>query len=127
MQPPRRESCVKNAKKERGGEGRTNRSKPSPLGRGVRDAMRLAEFFRWENILPDEGLQAAGTALRDVLLCKIPHQSPTAPASPSGKPKRRTNPVGVGASMTRLCLSLSLPQALTRQLPRQEEPMLVCA
>ena len=75
----------------------------------------------------DEGLQAAGTALCDVLLCKVPHQSPTAPASPPGKPKRRTNPVGVGASMTRLCLSLSLPQALTRQLPRQEEPMLVCA
>ena len=25
--------------------------KPSPLGRGVRDALRLAEFSRWENIL----------------------------------------------------------------------------
>ena len=49
-------------------------SKPSPLGRGVRDAMRLA----------DEGMQAAGTAWCDVLLCTIPHQSPTAPASPKG-------------------------------------------
>ena len=51
--------------------------KPSPVGRGVRDAKRLAEFSRWENILPDEGMQAAGTAWCDILLCTIPHQSLT--------------------------------------------------
>ena len=66
-------------------------SKPSPVGRGVRDAKRLAEFSRWENILPDEGLQAVGTALCIALLTSIPHQALRA-SFPQGKPKRRIDP-----------------------------------
>ena len=38
---------------------------------------RLRMFSRWENILPDEGMRAVGTAWCDVLLSSIPHQSPT--------------------------------------------------
>ena len=55
------------------------------------------EWFRGLQSLPlwgrgtalavDEGMQVAGTALCDVLLCAIPHQSPTATASPKGSLK----------------------------------------
>ena len=57
--------------------------KPSPLG-------------KVSTKLTDEGLQAVGTAWCNILLCTIPHQSPTAPASPPGKPKRTpTLPNGI--------------------------------
>ena len=49
----------------------------------------------------DEGMQAAGTAQCDALLCAIPHQSPPAPASPPGKPKRRRSlPIGANGVHT---------------------------
>ena len=49
----------------------------------------------------DEGMQAVGTAQCDALLCAIPHQSPPAPASPPGKPKRRRSlPIGANGAHT---------------------------
>ena len=52
-----------------------NLIKPSPLGK----VSRLA--------VTDEGIQVVGTAQCDALLTSIPHQSPTAPASPKGSLK----------------------------------------
>ena len=41
-------------------------------------------------------MQAVGTAWCDALLTSIPHQSTSLTASPTGKPKARTNLVGTG-------------------------------
>ena len=56
-----------------------------------RDASR-GVFPMGKHPVTDEGLQAVGTAWCEVLLCTIPHQSPTAPASPPGKSKREPHP-----------------------------------
>ena len=55
-----------------------------------RGLQRLPLWGRWTALAVDAGMQVAGTALCDVLLCTIPHQSPTATASPKGSLKSGT-------------------------------------
>ena len=75
--------CKESAQTSRAGacsrRGRTALSKPSPVG-------------KVSTKLTDEGLQAVGIAMRNVLLTSVPHQSPTAPASPTGKPRDEPTP-----------------------------------
>ena len=64
-----------------------------PVGRGFAPAATVPHYPslpQWGRT--DEGLQAVGTAMRNVLLTSVPHQSPTAPASPTGKPRDEPTP-----------------------------------
>ena len=67
-----------------------NRRALSVSRRPVREQTKPSPVGKVSTKLTNEGLQAVGTAWCEVLLCTVPHQSPTAPASPKGS--QETNP-----------------------------------